>query len=78
MARFALETIVAAPPSVVFGVSLDPALHVRDTVTFRSPFGPLGRLVDALFMRSYLRRLIAERNRIVAAEAESRGRTLSA
>jgi ligand-binding SRPBCC domain-containing protein len=156
MARFVLETIVAAPPAVVFDVSLDPGLHLRsmarygetmveapaggvftegstvtwrarhfgirfrlrsivfdidpphgfadrqiagpfgaflhehrfaehpigtlvhDTVTFRSPFGPLGRLVDAAFMRAYMRRLIADRNRIVAAEAEARGRTLSA
>jgi ligand-binding SRPBCC domain-containing protein len=155
VARFVLETIVAAPPSAVFEVSLDPALHVRsmerygetmveapaggvftegstvtwrarhfgirfrlrsvvfdidpphgfsdrqingpfsaflhehgfeehpvgtlmrDTVTFQSPFGPLGRLVDALFLRAYMRRLIADRNRIVAAEAEARGRTLS-
>lgn len=151
-----LETIVAAPPSAVFEVSLDPALHVRsmerygetmieapaggvfaegstvtwrarhfgirfrlrsvvfdiepprrfsdrqlsgpfavflhehgfeehpvgtlmrDTVTFHSPFGPLGLLVDAVFLRAYLRRLIAGRNRVVAVEAEARGRTLSA
>lgn len=51
---------------------------VRDTVTFRSPFGPIGRVVDAVVMRSYLRRLIAERNEILAAEVEGRGRTLSA
>lgn len=51
---------------------------MRDTVTFRSPFGPLGRLVDAMFMREYMRRLIAERNAILAAEFEGPGRTLSA
>ncbi|KJQ55132.1 SRPBCC family protein [Microbacterium sp. SA39] len=156
MARFVIETIAAAPPTVVFDVSLDPTLHLRsmarygetmveapaggvftegstvtwrarhfgirfrlrsvvfdidpphgfsdrqlagpfaaflhehrfeehavatlmhDTVTFRSPFGPLGRFVDAVFLRAYMRRLIADRNRIVAAEAEARGRTLSA
>lgn len=43
---------------------------MRDTVTFRSPFGPLGTLVDRLVMREYLRRLIAERNDVLAAEVE--------
>lgn len=35
---------------------------MRDTITFRSPLGPIGALVDRLFMREYLRRLIDERN----------------
>ncbi|WP_417508999.1 SRPBCC family protein [Microbacterium sp.] len=39
---------------------------MRDTITFRSPFGPIGALVDRLFMREYLRRLIAERNEVIA------------
>ncbi|WP_449409088.1 SRPBCC family protein [Microbacterium maritypicum] len=51
---------------------------MRDTVTFHSPFGPLGRLVDRLVMREHLRRLIDERNDTIAAEIEGRGRTLSA
>lgn len=51
---------------------------MRDAVTFRSPFGPLGRLVDAMFLRAYMRRLIMERNGILAAEIEGPGRTLSA
>lgn len=51
---------------------------MHDTVTFRSPFGPLGRLVDALFMREHMRRLITERNAILTAELEGPGRTLSA
>lgn len=150
MARFVLETVIAAPPAAVWAASLDPELHVqsmarhgesmveapeggvftegstvtwrakhfgipfhlrsvvfdfdeprrfcdrqiagpfgaflhehvfiehprgtlmRDTVTFRSPFGPVGRLVDALFMREYMRRLIAGRNRALAAAAEAR------
>jgi ligand-binding SRPBCC domain-containing protein len=155
MARFVLETVVAASPDVVFAASLDPAVHVRsmaryretmieapaggrfaegstvtwrarhfgipfrlrtivfdidpprafrdrqlagpfgaflhehvfdahprgtlmrDTVTFRSPFGPLGRAVDALFLRAYMRRLIAERNAAIVSEIEGDGRTLS-
>ncbi|WP_091227454.1 SRPBCC family protein [Microbacterium sp. 3J1] len=51
---------------------------MRDTVTFRSPLGPLGRLVDRLVMRAYLRRLISERNDALASEIEGPGRTLSA
>jgi ligand-binding SRPBCC domain-containing protein len=156
MARFVLETVLAAPPATVFAASLDPELHVRsmarhgeimveapaggrfaegstvtwqarhfgipfrlrsvvfdidpprgfsdrqvtgpfgaflhehvfeehplgtlmrDTITFRSPFGPLGRAVDALFMREYLRRLIMQRNATLVAEIEGDGRTLSA
>lgn len=156
MARFVLETIIAAPPAEVFGASLDPGLHVRsmarygetmveppaggmftegstvtwqarhlgirfrlrsvvfdidpprgfsdrqiagpfgaflhehrfdehptgtlmrDTVTFHSPFGPLGRLVDAVFMRAYMRRLIEERNAILSEEVAGHGRNLSA
>lgn len=50
---------------------------MRDTITFRSPFGPLGRLIDRWFMREHMRRLIAERNAHLAAEAEGRRRTLA-
>ncbi len=148
MARFVLETVIAAAPSVVFAASLDPGLHVRsmarygetmeeaptggaffegatvtwrarhfgipfrlrsvvfdidpphrfcdrqiagpfasflhehvfeehpvgttmrDTIMFRSPFGPIGRAVDALFLREYMRRLIAERNAALVASIE--------
>lgn len=43
---------------------------MRDTVTFRSPFGPIGALVDRLFMREYMRRIISERNEVLAASLE--------
>lgn len=43
---------------------------MRDTITYRSPFGPLGRLADQLFLHSYMRRLIAERNETLARELE--------
>ena len=156
MARFVLETVIAAPPATVFAASLDPGLHVRsmarygetmveppaggaftegstvtwrarhfgvafrlrsmvfdidpphgfsdrqlsgpfrsflhehvfdahprgtlmrDTVTFHSPLGPLGRAVDSLFLGAYMERLIAERNGALRAEIEGSGRTLSA
>lgn len=41
---------------------------MRDVVTFRSPFGPIGRVVDRLFMRTYMRGVIDERNRTLVAE----------
>lgn len=43
---------------------------VRDTVTFRSPFGPVGALVDRFFLQDYMRRLIDERNRVLAVSVE--------
>jgi ligand-binding SRPBCC domain-containing protein len=43
---------------------------MRDTVTFRSPFGPIGRIVDRLFMREYMRRLIDERGDVLQASLE--------
>lgn len=156
MAEFALERVIAAAPSVVYALALDPGLHLRsmarhretmieapaggvfvegstvtwrawhfgipfrlrtivfdvdpprgfrdrqlsgpfgaflhvhefeehpagttmrDTVIFHSPFGPIGRLVDRLFLREYMRRLIETRNDRLAFEAEEHGRTLPA
>lgn len=43
---------------------------MRDTITFRSPFGPIGALVDRLFMREYMRQLISERNEVLAVSVE--------
>lgn len=45
---------------------------MRDTVTFHSPFGPIGALVDRVVMREYMRRLISERNEIMAGAVEDR------
>lgn len=156
MPRFVLETVIAAPPTVVFAAALDPELHLqsmarydetmieepaggvfaegstvtwrarhfgipfrlrsvvfdieaprrftdrqisgpfrelrhehefeehpggtlmRDTIAFRSPLGPLGRLVDALVLGRYMERLIAERNTALVAAIEDGGRTLPA
>lgn len=44
---------------------------MRDTIDFRSPFGPIGAVVDRLFMREYLRRLIDERGAVLQASLES-------
>jgi ligand-binding SRPBCC domain-containing protein len=43
---------------------------MRDVFDFTSPLGPLGRLVDALFLERYMRRLLEERARILKALAE--------
>jgi ligand-binding SRPBCC domain-containing protein len=39
-----------------------------DEIAFRAPLGVLGRIAEALVLRRHLRRLIAERNRSLAAE----------
>lgn len=44
---------------------------MHDTVKFRSPAGPLGRIVDRLFLGSYMRRLIEERNDALTLSLES-------
>jgi ligand-binding SRPBCC domain-containing protein len=38
------------------------ATLMRDVLTFSSPLGPLGAIVDKLVMANYLRRLLAARN----------------
>lgn len=43
---------------------------VEDRVHFVSPLGILGRLVDRLVLASYLRRLLAQRNRVLKRAAE--------
>ncbi|MDQ0615146.1 ligand-binding SRPBCC domain-containing protein [Microbacterium sp. W4I4] len=40
---------------------------MRDTIGFHSPFGPLGRLVDAVVMRRHLIGVITERNDAISA-----------
>jgi ligand-binding SRPBCC domain-containing protein len=44
---------------------------MRDVVAWRSPFGPLGRLANALFLHRKLTKLITGRNRRLKALAES-------
>jgi len=34
MPRFVLETVIAAPPRVVFEAALDPALHLRSMARY--------------------------------------------
>jgi ligand-binding SRPBCC domain-containing protein len=43
---------------------------MTDEIEFRSPFGPLGWLVDKVFMTGYLRRLLEKRCQAIKLEAE--------
>ena len=43
---------------------------MTDEVTFRSPLGPVGWLVDRLYLTGYLRRLLAGRCEAIKREAE--------
>lgn len=45
--------------------------RMRDAIVFASPFGPVGRLVDLLFMARYLRKLIEQRNEVIRQAAEA-------
>ncbi|QQD75459.1 SRPBCC family protein [Curtobacterium sp. YC1] len=44
-----------------------------DTITFRAPLGPLGRLAEVLALGRYMPRLIADRNASLAAELRADG-----
>jgi ligand-binding SRPBCC domain-containing protein len=44
---------------------------LTDTFDYTSPLGPFGRLADALFLQNYMTRLLAERNHVLKAVAES-------
>jgi ligand-binding SRPBCC domain-containing protein len=46
---------------------------MTDRVEFEAPFGPVGRVVERLLLRSYMQKLIAQRNRHLAEAAESGG-----
>ncbi len=45
--------------------------EMRDVFSFASPFGIIGRMVDALCLERYMRALLIERNRAIKAVAES-------
>ncbi len=46
---------------------------MRDVVEFRSPWGPLGRILDRLILTAYLKRLLTKRNQVIKLEAERLG-----
>ncbi|GAB5556410.1 MAG: hypothetical protein SchgKO_06230 [Schleiferiaceae bacterium] len=44
---------------------------MTDTFEYTSPFGILGKLVDVLFLKNYMTRLLQTRNQILKSEAEN-------
>jgi ligand-binding SRPBCC domain-containing protein len=54
-----------------FFTALPDGTMMRDVFDFTSPLGPLGRLADGLFLESYMRRLLIERNQALKQWAES-------
>jgi ligand-binding SRPBCC domain-containing protein len=44
---------------------------MTDLFDFESPLGPLGRLVDNLFLERYIRKLLTNRNSLIKTKAES-------
>ena len=46
---------------------------MRDTMTYVSPLGPLGKIADALFLERYMRGLLTARNALLKAHAERSG-----
>jgi ligand-binding SRPBCC domain-containing protein len=52
--------------------AVDGGTRMQDQVYFASPFGPLGRLVDAAVLHSYMTRLIERRNAHLKGVAEAK------
>lgn len=44
---------------------------IRETFDFEAPWGPLGRIAEALVLERYLRRMLIERTKMIIAVAES-------
>jgi ligand-binding SRPBCC domain-containing protein len=44
---------------------------MTDFFDYKSPFGILGKLVDRLFLKKYMTKLLTERNQIIKEFAES-------
>ena len=53
----------------------DGKTRMRDTLTWTSPFGILGRVVDILVLKGHLRRLVSMRNAILKKLAEGANAT---
>ena len=44
---------------------------MKDIFIFESPFGVLGKLVNSLFLKNYMFKLLIERNRVIKEYAET-------
>ncbi len=52
--------------------AVDGGTLMVDVVEFRSPLGPLGRLVDRTFLTGYMKRLLRQRNQWIVEELTRR------
>ena len=50
---------------------IESGTRMRDVLEFESPFGVLGRMIDALFLSKYLSSLLQKRNEVIQEAAES-------
>jgi ligand-binding SRPBCC domain-containing protein len=51
--------------------SSSPGTTMQDVFAFESPFGVIGRAVDAIILTRYLRAFLVERNQVIKSTAES-------
>jgi ligand-binding SRPBCC domain-containing protein len=51
--------------------AMDDGTRVRDELKFAAPFGPLGRMIEALILRRYMTSLLQRRNAALKHAAES-------
>jgi ligand-binding SRPBCC domain-containing protein len=51
--------------------AMDDGTRVRDELKFTAPFGPLGRMMEALVLRRYMTSLLQRRNAALKHAAES-------
>jgi len=49
----------------------DNVVIMKDVFVFQSPFGILGKLVNVLFLKNYMFKLLKERNRVIKEYAET-------
>jgi ligand-binding SRPBCC domain-containing protein len=55
---------------------LDGGTLMTDKFDYTSPFGPLGKLADVLFLRSYMESLLLRRNEYIKYNAERQNKSL--
>jgi ligand-binding SRPBCC domain-containing protein len=51
--------------------AVDGGTKMRDQIDFASPYGPLGRLFDSVFLEQYMIQLIERRNAHLTRVAET-------
>jgi ligand-binding SRPBCC domain-containing protein len=54
-----------------FTANDDSTTRMEDVFDYRSPLGILGKLADALFLESYMRKLLVKRNLVIKDYAET-------